>query len=117
MPRIQISIKLDEDLLARVDRVAEETGYSRTAIIEQAVKADLPEREAFQRSLENPVLRVIHKRLTTPAVMRAIAVLANEEMTDEDIADILEHAPTRRESGKRRQEEKRTKRSANKEDS
>jgi predicted DNA-binding protein len=116
MPRIQISIKLDEDVLARLDRLAEDTGYSRTAIIEQAVKADLPEREAFQRSLENPILRTIHKRVTTPSVLRAIAALANEDMTDEDLADILQHAPKRRESGKRRQEDKQAKKSSKKED-
>lgn len=116
MPRVQISIKLDEDLLARVDRLAEDTGYTRTAIIEQAVKADLPEREAFQRSLENPILRAIHKRITTPSVLRAIAAIADEDMTDDDLADILEHAPTRRESGKRRQVEKRAKKALDKED-
>lgn len=103
MPRTQISIKLDDDLLARVDRLAEDTGLTRTAIIEQAVKTDLPEQEAFQRSLENPILRAIHKRITTPGMLRAIAAIAQDDLTDEDIAGIIERAPIRRASGERKQ--------------
>lgn len=116
MPRTQISIKLDNDLLARIDRLAEDTGSTRTAIIEQAAKADLPEREAFQRTLENPVLRALHKRITTPGMLRAIAAIAQEDLSDEDIAGIIERAPKRRESGKRRQDEKRAGKSSDKED-
>ncbi len=116
MPRTQISIKLDEDLLARVDRLAEDTGLTRTAIIEQAVKTDLPEQEAFQRTLENPVIRALHKRITTPGMLRAIAAITQDDLTDEDIAGIIERAPKRRESGKRRQDVKRAGNSSNKED-
>ena len=102
MARTQISIKLDEDLLARVDRLAEAAGTNRTAVIEQAVKNDLPRQEDFQRSLENPILRAIHKRITTPAMLRAIAKLANEEMSEEVLAELLEKAPRQREAAERR---------------
>ena len=75
MPRTQISIKLDEDLLSRIDDLAEAKGISRTAVIETAINNDLPEQESFQRSLENPVLRALHKQMSKPAFLRAIALL------------------------------------------
>ena len=111
MPRIQISIKLDEDLLARVDQLAEATGTNRTAVIEQAVKNDLPEQEAFQQSLENPTIRALHKQITRPALLRAIAMLANERMTDEDLAEVVERAPRQRAAVERRVAERKGRKS------
>lgn len=106
MTRTQISIKLDEDLLARVDQLAEDAGVTRTSVIEQAVSNDLPEQEAFYKSLENPIIRAIHKKITTPAMLRAFAAVVNDELTDEEIAKITERAPRQRESGKQRRARK-----------
>lgn len=102
MPRTQISIKLDEALLVRVDQLAEAAGTNRTAVIEQAVKNDLPEQEAFQRSLENPAVRAIHEQITRPAVLQLLARLANERMSDEELAEVLQKAPRQREAAERR---------------
>jgi metal-responsive CopG/Arc/MetJ family transcriptional regulator len=102
MPRTQISIKLDEDLLARGDALAESAGANRTAVIEQDIKNDLPEQEAFQRSLENPVIRAIHKHITRPGMLQLIARLANERMSEEELAAVFEKAPRQHERAKRR---------------
>lgn len=106
MSRTQISIKLDDDLLKRVDQLAESTGTNRTAVIEMAIKNDLPEQEAFQESMENPVIRAIHKQLTTPAMLQIIAKMASKDVSQEEIEEVLDKAPRQREAGKLRQVEK-----------
>ncbi len=103
MARTQISIKLDEHLLARVDRLADDVGSTRTAVIEQAIKNDLPEQEAFHRSLENPVVRAIHERITSPSVLRMLARLTDANLSDEEIERLIEKAPRQREAARNRQ--------------
>lgn len=102
MARTQISIKLDEDLLVRVDKLAADVGSNRTAVIEQAIKNDLPEQEAFHKSLENPVMRAIHERITSPSMLRLLAKLASEEVSEAEIARIVERAPVQRDLAKDR---------------
>lgn len=102
MARTQISIKLDEDLLARIDQLAAEVGTTRTAVIEKAVENDLPQQEAFHKSLENPVVRAIHERITSPGVLRLLARLADEPMTDDEINALVERAPAQRAAAKQR---------------
>lgn len=102
MPRTQISIKLEDDLLERIDRLAAAVGSTRTAVIEKAVQNDLPQQEAFHKSLENPVVRAIHERITSPGVLRLLARLADESMTDDEINAIIDRAPAQREAAKQR---------------
>lgn len=105
-PRTQISIKLDSDLLERIDKLASDVGITRTAVIEQAVKNDLPEQESFHKSLENPVIRAMHEKLTSPAVLRTLAKLAQSDMSDEQITEIIEKGPHQRDAAKARREQK-----------
>ena len=116
MPRTQISIKLDEDLLTRVDQLAEAAGTNRTAVIEQAIKNDLPQQEDYQRSLENPIVRAIHKQITTPRMLQAIAKIVNEDMTEEERAELLEKAARQRDAAERRIEDRKGKGRKPKED-
>lgn len=106
MPKSQISIKLDSELLDRIDELAEDIGSTRTALIESMINTELPEREAFHRSLENPVVRAVHQQISRPAIIKAISVLVDRKLTDDDISALIENAPVHREAGKRRQERK-----------
>jgi len=103
-PRTQISIKLDTDLLERIDNLASEVGITRTAVIEQAVKNDLPEQESFHKSLENPVIRAMHEKLTSPSVLRTLAKLAQTDLSDEQITEIIEKGPRQRDAARARRE-------------
>lgn len=109
MPRIQISIKLESDLLARVDQLAVDIGVTRTEVIERAIINDLPEQESFHRSLENPVMRGIHEAVTKPSVLRILAKLTQNEITDEDIERVLKRAPEQRAAARSRVAKKKTK--------
>jgi metal-responsive CopG/Arc/MetJ family transcriptional regulator len=108
-PRTQISIKLDTDLLERIDKLASDVGISRTAVIEQAVKNDLPEQESFHKSLENPVIRAMHEKLTSPGVLRMLAKLAQTDMSDEEISEIVEKGPRQRDAARARRTKKKGK--------
>ena len=102
MSRTQISNKLDSDLLERINNLAEDINVTRTAIIEQAIKNDLPEQESFHKSLENPLINAMHEKLTSPTVMRLLAKLAHTDMTDDEIDEIVNKGPRQREAAKKR---------------
>ena len=108
-PRTQISIKLDSVLLERVDKLAADVGITRTAVIERAVKNDLPEQESFHKNLENPVIRAMHEKLTSPAVLRTLAKLAQTDLSDEQITEIIEKGPRQRDAARTRQGQKKSK--------
>jgi len=100
--RTQISIKLDTDLLERIDRLASDVDITRTAVIEQAIRNDLPEQEAFHKSLENPLIRQMHEKLTSPSVLRLLSKLANTDMSDEEISAVVEKGPRQRDAARQR---------------
>jgi len=116
MVRTQISIKLDSDLLKRIDKLATDVGITRTAVIEQAIKNDLPEQESFHKSLENPLVRAAHKKLTSPSVLRLLAMLGQTNMSDEEIMEIVEKGPRQRDAAKDRRADKKGKSSDGLED-
>ncbi|MEX0876914.1 MAG: ribbon-helix-helix domain-containing protein [Phycisphaerales bacterium] len=102
MSRKPISITLEESMIARIDKFAEDIGVTRTAIIEQAIKNDLPEQEAFHKCLENPVIRGIHKTLSSPAVLEFLKDLSRGEISDQEISNIMEKGPRQREAARAR---------------
>jgi len=102
MSRTQISIKLEASLLDRVDQLAEEDGVTRTAVIERAIRQNLPRQEEFNKSLENPLVRAVHEQLSRPAVLKIIAKLANEELTDEHLEWAMSEGPKVRQAAKER---------------
>lgn len=109
MTRTQISIKLDTELLERIDKLASDIGSTRTAVIEQAVKNDLPEQESFHKSLENPIINAMHEKLTSPSVLRLLAKLAHTDMSDEEISEIVDKGPRQRNAARQRRVEKKAK--------
>ena len=112
MPRTQISIKLDEDLLGRIDQLAVDEGNTRTGVIERALRDAIPQQEWFNRTLENPLVRTLHKQLTSsPAVLKLLAMIVQEDMSEEDIQRLsTETGPRMRESAKARSERNKVKR-------
>lgn len=102
MSRTQISIKLDTDLLKKIDQFAEDVGVTRTSLIEQCIKNELPRQEENYRLLENPLVRSMHEKLTSPTILRAIAKIAQADMSDDEIEEIISKGPRQREAAKKR---------------
>ena len=106
MTRSQISIKLDSDLLDRIDDLASDVGVTRTAIIEKCLENELPNQEALYRSMENPVIRFLHKQLTRPEVLAAMVKIADGTIDPEEIRSIAHKAQRQIEVGERLQAER-----------
>lgn len=107
MARTQISIKIDDELLTRVDRLAEATGETRTSIIEQAVRQDISEQEWYHHSLENPIVRALHEKLSSPSMLRRMMSLAGTEITEESVERVKNRGERSRVAAKVRSKQKR----------
>ena len=100
----QITLTVDEDLVDRVDELARDEGTSRSAVIGRVLRAGLPGEEWFHRTLENPLVRALHERLTSsPGILKALAAMVDEQLSAEDIRVLKEDTgPRMRDSAKRR---------------
>ena len=109
MARKPISITLEESLISTIDQFAEEIGVTRTAIIEKCIKNELPKQISTYEHLENPLIRAMHEKVTSPNVLRLLAKLTQSDMSDEEIAEIVEKGPRQREAAKAMREKKKGK--------
>lgn len=90
MPKEQISIKLDGDLLARADEAARAMGWSRSAFIERAIERSLDNFDALveEMSRENPLTVAIMDRIVSdPKILKAVAGALGAQM-DTKTADL-----------------------------
>lgn len=110
MARIQISIKLDEDLLRRVDEAAEYLKMTRTALIEHAVDRRLKELDGLLDDMasEGSISAKIFDRLSSnETLLHAISRVVASHLDKEDIKAMVERGPVLREEANRRKESKR----------
>lgn len=106
--RKPVTISLDPDLIAQVDRIAEIRGETRTAVIERAIRNALPEEERFLRLLANPVARaVFDKVMSSPRLMEAIAAAVHEDLEPGEVEALRAAQPRLSAAGKRLQKERR----------
>ena len=82
-----VTMRLDADLMKRVDEIAERLGETRTHVVERAIKLGLPETERFLKALEHPVAGRALELLMQPGVYSTLAKLAGEKLTPEDLAE------------------------------
>lgn len=103
----RITITLDAELLRRIDVVCADRHEPRSSYIERLLKDSMKEVESFRQDLENPVFRGIAKALvSTPGVLTAIAKLAGNELSSEELAEIRKDMPRMIEQGRERQSTK-----------
>jgi len=92
----------------RLDTVAAARGEARSTVIEHVVRNGLAEEESFLRDMEDPAYRVIMELLTTsPKVLRTMATIVGEQLSEEELAEIVNKAPVQVARGKKRQQAKR----------
>ncbi|MEO1716948.1 MAG: ribbon-helix-helix domain-containing protein [Planctomycetota bacterium] len=112
MPKTQTSIKIDSDLMARVDRLAKMRGESRTAVIERCLRNAVPELEQYFENMQNPAFRAAQQLITrNPKVLRAISAALLEELPQEEAERIARVAAADRQRAK---ESKRSKKKTGK---
>lgn len=86
MATIGTSIRLDEDLVKRLDALAELRAESRSALIERILKNGVDEEEQFWKAQDNPVYREVSRLLLKPAVAMAMAKIVGEQVDPAAVA-------------------------------
>ena len=105
-----ITVTIDPEVLARVDRVAELRGESRSATIERITRNGIDDEEKFLDVMGGPVAgRVITALLGNPKLHGMLAKFVQEEMTAEQIDELAAKVPPLREAGLKHRQEKKEK--------
>lgn len=105
--RKPVTISLDPDLIAQVDRIAEIRGETRTAVIERSIRNNLPGEEKFLKLLGNPVARaVFDKVLSSPRLIEAISAVVHEDLAPGEVEALRAAQPRLSEAGRRVQSER-----------
>ena len=94
---------MDTELVQRLDAVAEARDEARSTVIERIVRHGLAEEESFLRDMDNPLDRVIVDIVTdNPGILRTIARLVGQQLTDEQLAGLRNQAKRGRERQRKR---------------
>lgn len=105
--RKPVTISLDPDLIAQVDRIADYRGETRTAVIERAIRNALPGEERFIGILSNPLARAAFERVVgSPRFMEVIASIVSEDLAPGEAQAMADAVPRLSAAGKRRQAER-----------
>ncbi len=65
MPRL--SIRVEDDLLRRIDRAAETLGRSRSDFVRMSLEVGVADGEQAAASLQSPVVRLLLRAMGSPA--------------------------------------------------
>lgn len=86
MAKIATSVRLEENLIKRLDAVAEARGQSRSELMEQILHREVKDEEKMLREMEsNPIARMLLRTLmNNPAIVKVIMKLGGEKLTDEN---------------------------------
>ena len=90
-----VGVRLDSELVERIDKVAETQGASRTAVIDRALRIGISEEEELLATLEgksvtNRVQRVLLNGLIKSNLLEVMASVVNEEIDPGRKSMILE---------------------------
>ncbi len=74
-----LSVRVDHQLLERVDALCERAGVGRAEIIERCIMVGLADEEEFVEWLESPVKGEVIHMLTHPRLIKFIASLIGDD--------------------------------------
>lgn len=90
MATIGTSIRLDEDLVKRLDELAELRSESRSALIERILNNGVADEEQFWERMQNPVYREVSRLILRPDVAMAMAKVLGERLDPAAVAGTSE---------------------------
>lgn len=86
MAKIATSVRLEEDLIKRLDAVAEARGESRSELIERVLDSSVASEERMIKDLDSPVMRMLLRAImNNPSIVKAMAAVAGKKISDEGI--------------------------------
>jgi hypothetical protein len=103
MPKAKFSISMDEELVERIDRIAQARDEGRATVIERMARNGIADEERFLGLMDDPVAGALLSRLLeSPRLMRGIAAMVAEDLGEDEAAAIREKALTIRKGSKGR---------------
>lgn len=89
MSKKAVTVTLSEDLLDRIDTVAESRGESRSGVVERLCRNGIDSEERFARLLGHPLGGVLLSRLANPDVMTSLLLrVVGENLSHEEQREI-----------------------------
>lgn len=80
-----VGVRLDQDLVKRIDAVAETLSMTRSAVIDRVVRVGLREEEDLARMVEGGDLTTNFQRLLVKAMVSSDFVVKLMQMTDDEV--------------------------------
>ncbi len=107
MQKDRITVTLDPDLVARIDRLAELRDHSRSKLMELLLEIAVEEEEAAMKTLGSPVVgTVVQSIMDHPKLLKTIASLIGERLTPDEVKKWQEDAPKIRRTRERLRDER-----------
>jgi len=106
-PKTRVTITIDPALLQRIDAVCEAMGSPRSSMIELMIEQGIDRREGLVRDMENPMLRLLARALSTqPKMVTGILQMLGDQIDEEDEEWVRSGLREQIERGKKRQADK-----------
>jgi len=87
MQKERITVTLDPDLVARIDRLAEHRDESRSKFMEFLLEIGVEEQEQFHEKMASPVIGpIVQSIMDHPKLIAGIAKVIGEQLSPEEIA-------------------------------
>ena len=102
-----ISSAIENELLERLDAVAEKRGETRSAVVERMLRNTIDEEEEFIGDMESSFWRNMMKGLIkSPLAAKALAAVAREQLTPQQYERFQKEMPKQIQLGMERQKKK-----------
>jgi hypothetical protein len=99
MATIAVGVRLEEGLVKRIDEIAEETGTTRTEIIERCIKFGMVREEEFVKM--GPVAMQVAKLMLSEPIVSVISAIAGKGPNEKQVKRFRTLQERRRERKKR----------------
>lgn len=89
--RLQVSVALDRDLLAKIDRIAAALNQSRSQTLHDLLADVIESAEQQAKLISNPtVMSAFQKALSAPGVLAAMGKAMGEELDAKKAGEVLD---------------------------
>jgi hypothetical protein len=94
-----LSVRIDGELLARIDALCERTGVGRAEIVERCIVVGLDDEEEFVKWLESPIKGPVMNALLHPKVLNMLFKLVPGYGVDETQQKVRKNVREKRKGG------------------
>lgn len=94
MQKDRVTITLDPDLLARIDRLADLRGWSRSRMMERQFRTAVEEDERTMDHLASPIIEpIVQSIIDHPRLMATLVRLIGDKLSPDEYAKWVEAEP------------------------